>query len=162
MAIGVVVLTKSPKDGTDAVLYNIVPSASAITYDVNTGTSSPSFVTVKLKKTVGSVVTYPSVLPDGYKMWYKLDTDSGYGQVSNNGYVYQDGWGTGSQIDIYLTKDGTYPNANKTNVVDSVEIPFINNGESGWSVSLSPSNIAIGDKDDGTVELTNAKSTIIS
>ena len=162
MAIGVVVLTKSPSNGTDAVLYNIVPSASAITYDVNTETSYPSFVTVKLKKTVGSVVTYPSVLPDGYKMWYKLDTDSGYGQVSNNGYVYQDGWGTGNQIDIYLTNDGTYPNANKTNVVDSVEIPFINNGESGWSVSLSPSNIAIGDKDDGTVELTNAKSTIIA
>ena len=79
MAIGVVVLTKSPSNGTDAVLYNIVPSSSAITYDVNTGTSSPSFATVKLKKTVGSVVTYPSVLPDGYKMWYKLDTDSGYG-----------------------------------------------------------------------------------
>lgn len=171
MAIGIVVLTKSPKDGTDAVLYNIVPSASAITYDVNTESSSPSFVTVKLKKTVGSVVTYPSVLPDGYKIWYKLDSDSGYAQVSNNGYVYQDGWGVGNQIDVYLTNDGIYPNANKTNVIYSVEIPFVSTGSNGasgadgsdgWSVSLSPSNVAIADKDDGTVDLSTAYSTIIA
>jgi len=34
-------------------------------------------------------------------------------------------------------------------------------GSDGWNFSLSPSNIAIGDKDDGTVGLTNAKSTIL-
>ncbi|MCM1356425.1 MAG: hypothetical protein NC212_08480 [Staphylococcus sp.] len=59
------------KTGPAAVMYEVVLSASAIKYDADSGTCTPSSITPKLYKHVGEEVTEVSSVPGCYLPLYK-------------------------------------------------------------------------------------------
>ena len=140
--------------GDATIIYGVVPSSNYVIIDPNSDNSStPSYITVKIKQTSGILVTYPNLIPTGFSMWYKNNTDTLWTPVSNNGYVYQEVWDISDYIEIALTSDTNQPSA--ANVISSITVPFIKSGVNGsdnYLLDLTNEMSAVACDEDGVID----------
>ena len=142
--------------GDATIIYGVVPSSNYVIIDPNSDNSStPSYITVKIKQTSGVLVNYPNSIPTGYSLWYKNNTATQWASILNNGYVYQDqeGWDISDYIEIALTSDTNQPSA--ANVISSITVPFIKSGVNGsdnYLLDLTNEMSAVACDEDGVID----------
>jgi len=138
--------------GDATIIYSIVPSSNYIIVDPNDNSSTPSYVTVKIKQSSGNQIIYPNSIPTGFAMWYKNNTDTSWASVINKGYVYQEGWDIPDYIEVALTSDTNQPGAG--NIISSINIAVIKsglNGSDNYLLDLTNSMSAVACDEDGIV-----------
>lgn len=150
------VVVKSGEQGVAPTLYQLQPNPSRVSFSKGSNnTLTPATITLKCgytKNVSGTITSSEGVSVDGYKIYYRYKSATGWGAFQNftTGGLSIGRTTTYTDVEFVLSSSSAAASVATTNIIDRETVPITKDGLDGTSVTVSSNSTQYAASTSGT------------